>query len=487
MHNQATKLSDSVFRMIFEKGPSDYLVLTPTFHIAAASDSMLNTIKRDWSEIAGQVVFDAFPDNPDDLEADGTIRLRRSLEAVIATRMADTMPFRRYDILDPGGNGTYVPRFWCSSNTPILDHAGNVQMILHRTEDVTDSINFRNSKEDMEVVAKQLRKRIVSMEESRVGQEDKAALLAQEALLLAKEVIRDRATNLAKDIQMENRAQEVQAELAREEAKAVLLADEALILAKEKIDDRATNLAKDLQMQGRAQEMEAELSRHEIKAMALAKEKVLDRASTKLREHRLHEEAEEKFKSLLEVSPDSMVIIDRSSTILLVNAQAEQLFSYGREELLGQTVDFLLPAGYRMENGENAAKFFAASQNQVAGLVIELEGCRKDHSEFPFDVTIRPLSTPDGMLTVLAIRDLTERRRASAQVVRAQRMESIGTFAGNIAHDLNNALAPVLMALELLRKQNPNAPELINTIESGANRGGGHAPTVAGIFEGSLY
>jgi len=75
------------------------------------------------------------------------------------------------------------------------------------------------------------------------------------------------------------------------------------------------------------------------------------------------------------------------------------------------------------------------------------------------------------MLTILAIRDLTERKRVSAQVIKTQRLESIGTFAGNIAHDLNNALAPVLMSLELLHKQNPNSSELVNTIESGANRG----------------
>jgi signal transduction histidine kinase len=98
-------------------------------------------------------------------------------------------------------------------------------------------------------------------------------------------------------------------------------------------------------------------------------------------------------------------------------------------------------------------------------------GCRKDSTEFPFFVSLSPLKTPDGILTSAVVRDLTETRKLEAQVLRVKRIESVGAFAGNIAHDLNNALAPVVMSLDLLKRLYPESHELVSAIESGASRG----------------
>ena len=418
-------IPDSIFRKVFESGPADYLLLTPTFQIVAASNSFLVKQGRSWEEIAGQVAFDAFPGNSRYTVVTGECNWRDSMKEVLATRTMQTMPLRRYRVDPSNKDGVVETRVCVPSNTPILDRAGEIQFILHRLMDVTEIVNSRNSQEDWEEVVRSLQGQVVEME----------------------------------------------AERSLQSAKATKLAKEATVLAKEKIDDRATSSAKDFEMQERANAMDAELAREEAKAIILAKQKITDRATTNAREHRLQEEAELKFMGLLEMAPDPMVIIDQSGTIILVNAQGEALFGYERQELLGETVDILLPFGYILENAENAAKFFASSQNQMVGVVTELQGRRKDLTDFPFDVTVRPLHSSDGMLSILAIRDLTERRKVNSQIIRAQRLESIGTFAGNIAHDLNNALAPVLMALELLRKQNPSAAVLVNTIESGANLG----------------
>ncbi len=185
----------------------------------------------------------------------------------------------------------------------------------------------------------------------------------------------------------------------------------------------------------------------------------------------LREQAEKKFRSLMEFAPDAMVIIDAHGSIELVNTQAEELFGYSRHELLGQSIDFLIPDRFRELHGMHIAQFFRHPSTKTIGTGTELVGLKKDQSEFPFEVRLSPLETTDGVLVIAAIRDVSERRKMESQMLRSQRLESIGTFAGNIAHDLNNALAPVLMSLELLKTQNPTALDLIETIEMSAQRG----------------
>ncbi len=84
-----------------------------------------------------------------------------------------------------------------------------------------------------------------------------------------------------------------------------------------------------------------------------------------------------------------------------------------------------------------------------------------------------PIRNSSGEIVRLGglAKDITERRKLDGQVLRTQRLESIGTLAGGVAHDLNNALAPILMAVELLRAQNPDSAHVVDTIESSAKRG----------------
>jgi len=450
-------LAADAYRMLFERVPGKYLVLSPSLCILAATDAFLAETATCREDIVGKGVFEAFPGNPGNDDSSGVDNWRLSLETVLESRLPHTMAIQRYDIRLPGDEGAFHVRYWCPSNIPILDEIGEVQLIIHLTEDVSELAGLKTAQGEWEQAAKGFQCRSDELEATIASQRSQAAILAGQKIL-------DRAASHAKDLRMKGLTDEMEAELSRRESQAV-------VLANEKILDRAANLAKNNQMQGRADEMQAQLTVQQDQAGVLAKQRVLDRASNTAKEHRLHEEAEQKFNSLLEIAPDSMVIIDRSGTIMLHNTQAEDLFGYSRDEILGQTVDFLLPAGYRLQDADNAAKFFAAPQHQAKGVVIELHGCRQDRTVFPFEVTLSPLQTSDGMLTILAIRDLTERNKLNAQLIRAQRMESIGTFAGNIAHDLNNALAPILMSMELLRIKNPNETELINTMESGANRG----------------
>jgi signal transduction histidine kinase len=128
------------FKALFEAGPGLNLVLDPELTIVAASDSYLTATMTKRAEIVGRNMFEAFPNNPDDPEADEVRTLTRaSLDRVRRELVADTMSIQKFDIRRPESEGGgFEVRYWSPLFAPVLGANGNLAYIVHRVEDVTE-------------------------------------------------------------------------------------------------------------------------------------------------------------------------------------------------------------------------------------------------------------------------------------------------------------------------------------------------------------
>jgi PAS domain S-box-containing protein len=142
------------YQAIFDASPTPLLVIAPPdWIIVAANEARLKATDTTREQNLGRKLFDAFPDDPSHPEADGVRNLSSSLERVLATKKADLMAVQRYALSD--ANGVFVERWWNPVNTPVLDRDGEVALVIHRVEEVTDLVRLQGEMAANDKVAQQ--------------------------------------------------------------------------------------------------------------------------------------------------------------------------------------------------------------------------------------------------------------------------------------------------------------------------------------------
>lgn len=125
------------------------------------------------------------------------------------------------------------------------------------------------------------------------------------------------------------------------------------------------------------------------------------------------------FRELVDAAPDGMVVCDQQGRIMLVNAETERMFGYARDELVGQSIDVLVPDAVRGKHGQHVASYTGAPRLRPMGIGMELAGRHKDGTEVPVEISLSPIRTARGLLVTAGVRDVSERRKLERENRRA--------------------------------------------------------------------
>jgi PAS domain S-box-containing protein len=170
--------------------------------------------------------------------------------------------------------------------------------------------------------------------------------------------------------------------------------------------------------------------------------------------------SEARAAAFLEAAAEAIIVADQGGTIILANQRAETMFGYPRDQLLGASIETLVPARLRGVHVRHRDTFFSAPRVRPMGHGLELHGCRRDGSEFPIEVSLSFVRTHDSLLAMSFVSDISQRRDAEKALMPArraaqqrERLADIGALTAKIVHDLGNPIAGLSMSVQRIARQ----------------------------------
>lgn len=163
-------------------------------------------------------------------------------------------------------------------------------------------------------------------------------------------------------------------------------------------------------------------------------------------------ESEERFRAITMTASDAIMLMDDRGKIVNWNPAAERMFGYSAEEVAGRDLHvFLAPQRLHHVYQKGFANFVATGQGPVINRSVEMDAQKKDGTEFPIEVSTSAMNIGGHWHALGIVRDITERKRLEQELVKTQKLESIGTLAGGIAHDFNNLLQGIFGFISLAK------------------------------------
>ncbi|HEY9197787.1 MAG TPA: PAS domain S-box protein [Gammaproteobacteria bacterium] len=178
------------------------------------------------------------------------------------------------------------------------------------------------------------------------------------------------------------------------------------------------------------------------------------------------EELEERFRRVVEAAPNAMLMINTAGRITMLNLQAERVFGYSRSELLGKSVETVIPERFRKHHPGMRDFFFAAPSPRPMGAGRDLYALRKDGSEFPVEIGLNPIDTEDGPMVLSAVVDISDRKSKEESIQEALHEKDI--LLGEIHHRVKNNLQIVhsLLDLQSGRIDDPTVQEMLKETQN---------------------
>jgi PAS domain S-box-containing protein len=161
-------------------------------------------------------------------------------------------------------------------------------------------------------------------------------------------------------------------------------------------------------------------------------------------------DSEQQWRLIVEAAPYGMLLVDENGTMVMVNTSALRQFGYEREELLGKSVEMLIPGPLRSDHRQHRAGFATSPQTRPMGAGRELFGLRKDGSEFAVEIGLTPIQTIKGMGVLASILDISERKRLETQLRQTERVAELGTLASGMAHEIGTPMNVIIGRAEYL-------------------------------------